>query len=77
MPGLGISGIDLTSAYPRGVWGKQIKLTSMMWSKHESIRAGSQQVHPGNLTSRIARVSYYKFGTLGYKKCSALEAGEC
>src|SRR5712664_2198369 len=39
--------MDLTSAYPRGVWGKLNKFSTFMWSNQESIRTGPGRARLG------------------------------
>jgi len=41
VPELGISGIDLTSTYPRGVWGSILNCSIDIGSNQETIRTGS------------------------------------
>ncbi len=70
-PGLGISGIDLTSAYPRGVWGKRFKFCTYLWSNQESILTGPRQVHLGILPPEMRAYPITKAGNEGKKKSSA------
>ena len=70
-PGLGISGIDLTSAYPRGGWGKRFKFSTYLWSNQESIRTGPRQIHLGSLPPEMRGYPITKAGDEGTKKCVA------
>jgi len=57
-PGLGISGIHLTLAYPRGVWGKHMWLSLSMRSKQETNYdgvKGCSVANLANLSSRLCR----------------------
>jgi len=69
-PGLGITGIDLTSAYPRGVWGKRFKFCTYMWSNQESILTGPSQVHLGILPPEMRAYRITKAG-YGVRKSAA------
>src|SRR5258708_33836736 len=69
-PGPGITGLDLTAAFPRGVWGKRFKFWTYMWSNQESILTGPSQVHLGILPPEMRAYRITKAG-YGVRKSAA------
>src|SRR5260370_19963267 len=63
-PGLGISGIDLTSAYPRGVWGKRLKLSIFLCSNQESIGTGPGKPACESYLPKCRRILLQKKGIM-------------
>src|SRR5712664_630765 len=74
-PGLGISGIDLTSAYPRGVWGKRFNFLYILWSNQESIRTGPRQAPLGILPPKMRPYAITK-ARFGVRESVAKVEGE-